>query len=739
MNKDHTSKIASELNLKFKQVLATAKLLQDEATVPFIARYRKEATESLDEVEITKIRDRLNQLKELDKRRDVILKSLKERELLTDNLKEKIEAAKTITELEDMYLPYRPKKRTRASVAKEKGLESLARLVFSQENIDISDEAKKFLNKEKGVETKEDALSGARDIIAEWINEDKTAREKMRELYANQSVILSKIVSGKENEGSKYKDYFEWEELADKTPSHRILAMFRGENESYLKLDINPPEENALEILERHFVKGNNSASEQVKLAANDSYKRLLSLSMETELRMLLKERADKEAIKIFSDNLRQLLLAPPLGQKNVLAIDPGFRSGCKIVCLDKQGRLLHHETVYPNNSKKQEKDAEDRLLELCSKYNTEIIAVGNGTAGRETVGFAKNIKFKNNIPVFMVNESGASVYSASKTAREEFPDHDVTVRGSVSIGRRLIDPLSELVKIDPKSIGVGQYQHDVNQNLLKQNLDDVVLSCVNNVGVELNTSSKQLLTYVSGLGPKLAQSIVEHRNKNGPFKTREELKEVPRLGEKAFEQSAGFLRIHDGENPLDTSAVHPESYHIVNQMAEDLSCSVKELIVNPKIQEKLNIEKYLTDTVGLPTLEDIRAELNKPGRDPREKFEIFKFSDSIEKIEDIKPGMKLPGVITNVTAFGAFVDIGIQLDGLIHISEISDRFVKDPADILKVYQKVEVTVLDIDVVRKRINLSLRGEKPPIQKKKKGKIDENLQLNKLFEKFGKKK
>lgn len=738
MNKDHISKIAAELQLNFKKVLATSKLLQEDATVPFIARYRKEATGSLDEVEITSIRDRLNQLFELDKRRDAILKSLEERELLTDELKEKINSAETMTELEDIYLPYRPKKRTRATVAKEKGLEPLAKTIYAQEDINLSEEAGKYLNKEKGVETEEDALSGARDIIAEWINEDKATREKMRGLFTSLSVISSKIISGKEEEGSKYKDYFEWKEPADKAPSHRILAMLRGENESFLKLNIIPPEENAIEIVERQFLKGSNDCSEQVKIAAHDCYRRLLSSSMETELRTTLKERADKEAIKIFSDNLRQRLLAPPLGQKNVLAIDPGFRTGCKVVCLDKQGKLLHHDIIYPHHSDKQKEEAEKKLIELCSKFKTEIIVVGNGTAGRETEEFARNIKFKNDIPVVMVNESGASVYSASKVAREEFPDYDATVRGSVSIGRRLMDPLSELVKIDPKSIGVGQYQHDVNQNLLKQKLDDVVLSCVNNVGVELNTASKQLLSYVSGLGPKLAQSIVEYRNQNGPIKTRKGLKEIQRFGDKAFEQSAGFLRIHDGENPLDASAVHPESYHIVNQIAEDLNCSVKDLIVNQNIQKNINVEKYITDTVGLPTLEDIKAELKKPGRDPREKYEVFRFSENVEKIEDLKPGMKLQGVVTNITAFGAFVDVGVHQDGLVHISEISDRFIKDLADILRVQQKVEVTVLEVDVARKRIKLSLRGNKPAAPKKGKKKIDENLKLNKLFEKFGKK-
>lgn len=738
MEKNHITKIAGELNLNFKQVLATARLLQDEATVPFIARYRKEVTGSLNEVEITTIRDRLSQLFELDKRRKAILKSLEERELLTDELKEKINSAETMTELEDIYLPFRPKKRTRATVAKEKGLEPLAKIIFSQEDFNLSEEAAKFLNQEKGVETEEDALSGARDIIAESVNENKMAREKMRELFACQSVISSKIITGKEDGGSKYKDYYEWNEPSDKAPSHRILAMFRGENESFLKLDIYPPEEKAIEILEKQFIKANNDASEQVNLAMQDSYKRLLSSSMETELRMTLKEKADKEAIKIFSDNLRQLLLAPPLGQKNVLAIDPGYRTGCKVVCLNRQGKLLHNDTIYPHNSKKQEEEARKKLKELCSKFNIEIIAIGNGTAGRETENFAKNIELDKNITVVMVNESGASIYSASKSAREEFPDYDATVRGSVSIGRRLMDPLSELVKIDPKSIGVGQYQHDVNQNLLKQKLDDVVLSCVNNVGVELNTASKQLLTYVSGLGPKLAQSIVEYRNQNGPFNTREELKEVQRLGGKAFEQSAGFLRIHNGENPLDESAVHPESYHIVNKMSKDLDCSIKELMINKNTQEKINVEKYLTDTIGLPTLEDIRAELKKPGRDPREKYEIFTFSENVEKMEDLKTGMKLPGVVTNITAFGVFVDIGVHQDGLVHISEISDRFIKDPADLLKVHQKVDVTVLEIDIARKRISLSLRGNNPPAKKKKKKKIDENLQLNKLFEKFGKK-
>lgn len=747
MNVLHFQQVAKELNIHIRQVEAVAKLLSEDATVPFIARYRKEATGSLDEVIITAIRDRLAQLEELDKRREAILKSLSEREILTDELKEKIEASETMTELEDIYLPYRPKKRTRATIAKEKGLEPLAQVIFEQADGNVAAEAEKFIDEEKGVTSTDDALQGARDIIAEWINEDAKAREQVRNYFLNEAVITSKVVKGKDEEGVKYKDYFEWSEPASKSPSHRILAMFRGENESILRLDVTPEEDGAIIILDKQFIKANNEAAEQVKLAVRDSYKRLLSLSMETELRITLKEKADLEAVNVFAENLKQLLMAPPLGNKNVMAIDPGFRTGCKVVFLDKQGKLLFNETIYPHTGEQRRIDSGEVLQKLAVKYKTEIIAVGNGTAGRETESFVREI-FKSEIPVIMVNESGASIYSASDVAREEFPDYDVTVRGSVSIGRRLMDPLAELVKIDPKSIGVGQYQHDVNQPLLRGKLDDVVISCVNGVGVELNTASKQLLTYVSGLGPKLAQGIVEYRNENGPFKSRSEIKKVPRLGAKAFEQAAGFLRVRESKNPLDASAVHPESYYIVEQMAKDLGCTVAELISDKGKQSEIDLKKYVTDTVGMPTLEDIKAELAKPGRDPRQEFEIFKFQEGVDKIEDLKPGMKLPGIVTNLTAFGAFVDIGVHQDGLVHISQITDRYIKNPAEVLKVHQKVNVTVVEVDIPRKRIQLTMKepGAKPPPAKNKNenrgGKEDkkkeEAANLNKLLEKFGRK-
>ena len=712
MNEAHILKIAQELGLTPKQVQATADLLNEGATVPFIARYRKEATGSLDEVAITAIRDRLNQLMELDKRREAILKSLEERGQLTDELKEKILSAETMVVLEDIYLPYRPKRRTRATVAKEKGLEPLAQRLFSQEEMDPLAEAATFVDSEKGVDSAEDALAGARDIIAEWINEDQTARARMRDFYSSKALFKSRAIPEKEAEGIKYKDYFDWEEPVKTAPSHRILAMRRGEKEDFLALRVLPPEDEALEILEGLFVKGEGPASQQVRMSVHDSYKRLLSPSMETEVRLATKKRADEEAIRVFVENFRQLLLAPPLSQKNVLAIDPGFRTGCKVVCLDRQGKLLHTETIYPLQSEKGAADAGSKIFELCERFHIEAIAVGNGTAGRETETFIRSLDLSKNIQVVMVNESGASVYSASEVAREEFPDQDVTVRGAVSIGRRLTDPLAELVKIDPKSIGVGQYQHDVDQGALKSSLDDVVVSCVNGVGVEVNTASKQLLTYVSGLGPQLAKGIVEYRNEHGPFQSRDGLKQVPRLGPKAFEQAVGFLRIRDGENPLDRSAVHPESYPIVDAMARDLGCSVLDLMRDEKLREKIDLKQYVSEKVGLPTLNDILSELSKPGRDPREQFEAFRFAEGVEKMEDVKPGMKLPGIVTNVTAFGVFVDIGVHQDGLVHISELSNRFVKNPAEVVKVHQKVLVTVLDVDLERKRISLSMKGSQP---------------------------
>ncbi|MFQ5965026.1 MAG: Tex family protein [Candidatus Scalinduaceae bacterium] len=709
MNKEHTSKIARELNLSTKQVGATAVLLDEGATVPFIARYRKEATGTLDEVAVTAIRDRLAQFRELDKRREAIHKSLEEMGKLTDELKEKIYTAETMTVLEDIYMPYRPKRRTRATIARERGLEPLAQCIFTQDGIDPLAEAAGFVDSEKEVDSVEDALSGARDIIAEWINEDEKARTRMRELFTSKGIFKSKVISGKEEEGVKYKDYFDWDEPVATAPSHRILAMRRGEKEGFLTLRASPPEDDAVAILESLFVKGESADSQQVKTAVNDCYKRLLSTSMETEVRLITKKRSDEEAIKVFAENLRQLLLAPPLGQKNVLAIDPGFRTGCKVVCLDKQGKLVHTDIIYPHQSWKNSSEDAEKIISLSEIYEIDAITIGNGTASRETEDFVRKLKLPDNIQIVMVNESGASVYSASDVAREEFPDYDITVRGAVSIGRRLMDPLAELIKIDPKSIGVGQYQHDVDQGALKHSLDDIVISCVNAVGVEVNTASQQLLMYVSGLGPQLAKNIIEYRNEYGPLQSRNELKKVPKLGPKAFEQAAGFLRIRDGKDPLDASAVHPESYHIVDAIAKDLECTVLGLIQEDQIRKKINFAKYVTDTVGLPTLNDIMNELAKPGRDPREKFEMFTFQEGVEKIEDVQPGMKLPGIITNITAFGAFVDIGIHQDGLAHISQLSDRFVKNPNDVVKVHQRVNVTVLDIDLKRKRISLSLKS------------------------------
>ncbi len=737
MTEAHLKKIAQELNLLPKQVWAVGDLLNEGATIPFIARYRKEATGSLDEVAITAIRDRLNQLIELDKRREAILKSLEERGQLTDELKEKILGAETMAVLEDIYLPFRPKRRTRATIAKEKGLEPLAQILFAQDGIDPLTEAASFVDPEKGVDSPEDALAGARDIIAEWVNEDQTARARMRDFYSSKALFKSKVIPEKMAEGMKYKDYFDWEEPVSTAPSHRILAMRRGEKEGYLTLRVIPPEEEALSLLEPLFVKGEGPSSEQVRMAVHDSYKRLLSSSMETEIRLATKKRADEEAIRVFAENLRQLLLAPPLGQKNVLAIDPGFRTGCKVVCLDRQGKLLHNETIYPLQSEKLAADAGSKIRELCERFGIEAIAVGNGTGGRETEAFIRSLTLSKEIQLVMVNESGASVYSASEVAREEFPDQDVTVRGAVSIGRRLMDPLAELVKIDPKSIGVGQYQHDVDQGALKASLDDVVISCVNRVGVEVNTSSKQLLMYVSGLGPQLAKGIVEYRNEHGPFKSREELKKVPRLGPKAFEQAAGFLRIRDGENPLDRSAVHPESYPIVDAMARDLDCSVIDLMRDEKLRRKIDLKQYVSDRVGLPTLNDILEELSKPGRDPREQLEVFRFAEGVEKIEDVKPGMKLPGIVTNIAAFGVFVDIGVHQDGLVHISELSNRFVKNPSEVVKVHQQVMVTVLDVDLERRRISLSMKGGQPghdAAPKKREGKQEERRPERKPKEK-----
>jgi uncharacterized protein len=711
MNEAHIAKIAQELKISPKQVQAVAALLAEDATVPFIARYRKEAAGSLDEVAITAIRDRLAQLAELDKRRAAILSALAERGQLTDELQRKIEQAETLAVLEDLYLPYRPKRRTRATIAKERGLEPLAQLIFAQGKLDPLAEAAPYCDPEKGVNTPEEALAGARDIIAEWVSEDAQSRANLRRLYAAKGVYYCKLIPGQEAAGAKYQDYFDWQEPVAAAPSHRVLAMRRGENEGVLSLRIAPPEEQALDILEALFIKGRGAASEQVRLAAEDSFKRLLGPAMETEMRQQSKGKADQEAIRVFADNLRQLLLAPPLGQKNVLAIDPGYRTGCKIVCLDRQGKLLHHTAIFPHGSERQAAEAAQTLRELCVRFHSEIIAIGNGTASRETEAFVRALALPG-VAIVMVNESGASVYSASAVARSEFPDQDVTVRGAVSIGRRLMDPLAELVKIDPKSIGVGQYQHDVEQAALKASLDDVVISCVNNVGVEVNTASEQLLAYVSGLGPKLARGVVDYRNEHGPFASREGLRQVPRLGPKAFEQAAGFLRIRDGENPLDASAVHPESYALVGAMSRRLGCAVKELIRNEALLGQLKLQDYVSDKVGLPTLQDILGELRKPGRDPRQQFELFQFAEGVEKMEDLQAGMQLPGIVSNITAFGAFVDIGVHQDGLVHISQLSDRFIKDPREAVKLGQRVLVTVLSVDLPRRRIALSMKTQAP---------------------------
>ncbi len=725
MNEKHITKIAAELNVRLDQVSATAELLAQEATVPFIARYRKEATGSLDEVAIAAIRDRLAQLEELDKRRESILKSLEERELLTEDLKEKLFAAETMSVLEDLYLPFRPKRRTRATIAREKGLEPLASMVFSQdEGMDVMEQAASFVDAEKGVNSQEEALAGGRDIIAEWVNEDQAARAAIRSLYAQKALFAASVVAGKEAEGAKYRDYFSWEEAVAKVPSHRILAVFRGEKEEVLDLRLRPPEEEAVGVLEKMFVKGEGAASLQVKEAVQDSYKRLLSLSMETEMRGETKERADREAIKVFAENLRELLLGAPLGQKNVMAIDPGIRTGCKVACLDRQGKLLHTDTIYPFDSEKRRASAGETIRALCETFRTEAVAIGNGTAGRETEAFIRSLNLPAGIPLVLVNESGASVYSASEVARKEFPDLDVSIRGAVSIGRRLMDPLAELVKIDPKSIGVGQYQHDVNQQALKGSLDDVVMSCVNAVGVEVNTASEQLLTYVSGLGPQLARNIIAFRDERGPFSARKELIKVPRLGPKAFEQAGGFLRIRDGENPLDASAVHPESYPVVEGMAKDLGCEVKDLLRDEGLRKKIDLNRYITDAVGLPTLTDILQELAKPGRDPRQQFESVGFAEGIMKIGDLQPGMTLSGVITNVTAFGAFVDVGVHQDGLVHVSELADGFVKDPHAAVKVNQRVKVRVLAVDLERNRISLSMRQPGSRLEEKREKKPKE---------------
>ena len=707
MDQKITAIIAGLLGIREKQVENTLELLSNGATVPFISRYRKELTGSLDEVQVLQVKEQSERLFELEKRKLTILKTIEEQEKLTPELKERIENSYDAVELEDIYLPYKPKKRTRATVARERGLEPLARIIMKQIEKFPGHKAKDFVNDE--VENAENALAGARDIIAEWISENEKARNIVRREFEKEAYITSKVIKGKEDEAAKYRDYFDWNELLKKCPSHRLLAMRRGEKEGFLRISVKPDEEKPLNHLARYFIKGNNDSSVQVELALKDSYKRLIEPSIETEFAALSKEKADADAINVFVANLRQLLLAPPLGQKRILAIDPGYRTGCKVVCLDEQGNLLHNETIYPHKPQDDKKMAAKKLTSMVGAYQVEAIAIGNGTAGRETEDFIKRLRFDRDLKVFVVNEDGASVYSASSVARQEFPQYDVTVRGAVSIGRRLMDPLAELVKIDPKSIGVGQYQHDVDQKKLRSSLDSVVELSVNSVGVNLNTASMHLLTYVSGLGPQLAQNIVDYRKENGLFNSRAELKKVPRLGPRAYEQSAGFLRIPDGKNPLDNSAVHPESYHIVEKMASDLGCGVDTLILNESLVEKIDLQKYVDSGAGLPTLQDIKAELLKPGRDPRKAVRVFEFAEGIFSIDDLKEGMILPGIVNNITNFGAFVDVGVKQSGLIHVSEMAERFISDPNEIVKLHQHIKVRVKEVDVERKRIQLSLKG------------------------------
>jgi uncharacterized protein len=707
MDTRYSQTISSALNIKAWQVENTLSLLAGGATVPFISRYRKERTGNLDEEQITEIREQAAKLEEIDKRRETILKTIDEQGQLTDELKHKIEKATTLQELEDIYLPYKPKKRTRATKAREKGLEPLAKILMKQAETEPELKAEEFLNED--VSNEEEALQGARDIIAEWINENQRAMAQIRNLFHKNAQMESKVAKEKKEEGEKYKDYFEWTELLRKCPSHRYLAIIRGEKEGILKVKIEPEKEDALEILENLFLRGNNASSDQVKVAAEDSYKRLVAPSMENELKSYYKEKADNEAIRVFADNLRQLLLAPPLGPKRIMAIDPGYRTGCKVVCMDEQGNLLYNETIYPHKPQEEKKQASKKLVTLVNSHRVEAIAIGNGTASRETEDLVRNLKFDRDIHVFVVSEDGASVYSASKAAREEFPDYDVTVRGAVSIGRRLMDPLAELVKIDPKSIGVGQYQHEVEQNKLKEKLDQVVESAVNLVGVNVNTASKHLLNYVSGLGPQLAQNIIDYRTENGSFTSRNQLKKVKRMGDKAFQQCAGFLRVTESKNPLDNSAVHPESYEIVEQMAADLNTSVKELISKKELRNQIDINNYITEDTGLPTLKDIMNELEKPGRDPRKQIKVFEFDKNIRSIDDLEPGLIVPGIVNNVTNFGAFVDIGIKQNGLIHISNLADRYVSNPADVVKLHQQIRVKILAVDKERGRIQLSLKG------------------------------
>ena len=710
--------ISKELNIPIKQVEAVLDLLADGCTIPFISRYRKEATGGLDEVQIADISDKQDKLIEIDKRKVTILSTIEEQGKLTPELQKRIEETWNSTELEDIYMPYKPKRRTRAQVAREKGLEPLAHFIMAQQSGNVGHQAMQYISKEKGVETEDDAIKGALDILAEEISEDERARNTVRKNFSFDAVITSKVVKGKEEEGQKFRDYFDFSEKLSRCASHRLLAMRRGEAEGFLKVSISGDDGICMERLTRSFVKGRGTASDLVADAVADSFKRLLKPSIETEYAQLSKDKADEEAIRIFVRNLEQLLMSAPLGQKRVLALDPGFRTGCKVVCLDAEGNLLHHDVIFPHPPKSQFVDSMDKIETLVKKYNIEAISIGNGTASRETEEFIKGLDLKletlkpetpKPIPVFVVSEDGASIYSASKVARDEFPDEDVTVRGAVSIGRRLMDPLAELVKIDPNSIGVGQYQKDVNQTELRKSLDQTVISCVNKVGVNVNTASKHLLTYISGLGPALAQNIVSYRAEHGAFKSRKELLKVPRMGEKAYQQAAGFLRVAGGSNPLDNSAVHPESYWVVEQMAKDLGCSVKGLLDDADLRNKINLQSYVSDRVGLPTLEDIRKELDKPGRDPREKLEEFAFSAEVKTLEDVQEGMVLPGIVTNITNFGAFVDVGVHTQGLVHVSEMANKYVKDPNTVVSLHQHVTVRVKEVDLKRNRLSLSMKN------------------------------
>ncbi len=705
---DFVSKIAKEFSVTSRVAENVIKLLGEGATVPFIARYRKEMTNTMNEETVAEVKKRLEQLDELEKRKEFVLKSITEQEKLTPELEKSITNAETLQDVEDLYLPYKPKRRTKAEIARQKGLEPLAKLVMSQNNDDVNGMAKRFINKEKGVNNEEEALQGACDIMAEWISENINGRNRIRKIYHKEGVISSTLVKSKEAEAQTYKQYFDFKEPIAKAPSHRILALFRAEDEGLLKVKLSIEANDALNVLDSIFLKNDNASTDLVQDAIDDAWKRLLEPSLETEMRTLYKEKADEVAVKVFAENLRQLLLAAPLGKKRVLALDPGFRTGCKVVILNELGALVHNETIYPHPPQNEHGKAAAKIAHLVQAYKIDVIAIGNGTAGRETEDFIKSIRFDRDITAVMVNESGASIYSASKVARDEFPDYDITVRGAVSIGRRLMDPLAELVKIDPKSIGVGQYQHDVNQKMLGDELNSVVESCVNAVGVELNSASEQLLSYVSGVGPQLASSIVKYRNENGGFTSRKQLMEVPRLGSKAFEQCAGFLRIHGAKQPLDASAVHPESYHIVEKMAKKLGVNVSELIGNEELIAKINPKEFIEKDFGIETINDIIDELKKPGRDPRKTFEVFEFDKNIRTINDLRQGMQLVGIVTNITAFGCFVDVGVHQDGLVHISQMSNSYITDPNQVVKLNQKVKVTVTDVDIPRKRISLSMK-------------------------------